>query len=237
MALCSEAVKKANAETNRNCLYVPCLNAPASKVVERAYFAKNAGAGAVMLLPGISGFDVVRELAADDKFGLPILIHPALLGGWIQANHYLDHHHDEDGDSDETVGGISHRFLFGVLPRLIGGDACIFPNAGGRFSFSEEECNAVIDGCRRPFGRFEAILPSPAGGMKLNRVDEMRQTFGDDTLFLIGGALLEHGPDLEEDAKAFVKSAGRDRPYTPPTARMNLSKHEEKKVEDEKASS
>jgi len=35
-------------------------------------------------------------------------------------------------------------------------------------------------------GRFLSILPSPAGGMKLDRVEEMRNEFGDDTLFLIG---------------------------------------------------
>lgn len=49
--------------------------------------------------------------------------------------------------------------------------------------------------------------------MKLNCVQEMRKTFGDDTLFLIGGALLEQGPDLEEDAKLFAHCAGRDRLY------------------------
>ena len=45
--------------------------------------------------------------------------------------------------------------------------------------------------------------------MKIARVAEMRKTFGDDTLFLIGGALLEQGPNLEEDARAFAHSAGR----------------------------
>ena len=50
--------------------------------------------------------------------------------------------------------------------------------------------------------------------MKLHRIKEMRATFGDDTLFLIGGALLEQGPDLEEDAKLFARCAGRDNPYS-----------------------
>jgi ribulose-bisphosphate carboxylase large chain len=218
VSLCAQAVLKSNQETGKRCLYAPCLNAPATKIVERAYYAKEAGAGAVMLLPGISGFDIVRELAADANFGLPIIIHPALLGGWLQ-----DHPNNGDGDNSSSSPppqhhprGLSHEFLFGVLPRLCGGDAVIFPNAGGRFQFTKDECQAVAEGCRRPMGRFEPILPSPAGGMKLHRIEEMRQTFGDDTLYLIGGALLEQGPDLEEDAKAFVHCAGRDRPYSPP---------------------
>jgi hypothetical protein len=51
--------------------------------------------------------------------------------------------------------------------------------------------------------------------MKLNRIDEMRRGFGDDTLFLIGGALLEQGHDLEKDAQLFAHCCGRDQPYSP----------------------
>lgn len=71
----------------------------------------------------------------------------------------------------------------------------------------------IAEGCRRPLGRFKPVLPAPSGGMKLHRVQEMRNTFGDDSLFLIGGALLEAGPDLEEDARMFARSAGRDIPH------------------------
>ncbi len=215
--LCAKAVRKANEETGKKCLYAPCLNAPLVKIIERARYAKQVGAGAVLVLPGISGWDVVRELAADTDFNLPILIHPALLGGWLDSD-------DNDNDEQSHIRhphGISHEFLFGVLPRICGGDAVIFPNAGGRFQFTPQECQAVADGCRRPMGRFNSILPSPAGGMKLHRVTEMRKTFGDDTLFLIGGALLEQGPDLEFDAKLFAHCAGRDQPYHGPDERSN----------------
>jgi transketolase len=202
--LCAKAVQKANGETGKRCIYAACLNAPAGKLIDRAYYAQKVGAGAIMVLPGISGFDILRELASRQDFRLPILVHPAMLGGWLH------------GSQTSHPRGLSHEFLFGILPRLCGGDAVIFPNAGGRFQFSHEECQAVAEGCRRPMGRFEPILPSPAGGMKLNRVSEMRQVFGDDTLFLIGGALLEQGPDLEADAQLFFHCVGRDRTYTPP---------------------
>eukprot|EP00239_Pterosperma_sp_CCMP1384_P004226 CAMPEP_0197856528 /NCGR_PEP_ID=MMETSP1438-20131217/28733_1 /TAXON_ID=1461541 /ORGANISM="Pterosperma sp., Strain CCMP1384" /LENGTH=262 /DNA_ID=CAMNT_0043472007 /DNA_START=54 /DNA_END=839 /DNA_ORIENTATION=+ len=71
--LCSEAVMKANKETGKNCLYAPCLNAPAHLVMQRAWDAKRAGAGAVLMLPGITGFDTMRALADDADFALPIL--------------------------------------------------------------------------------------------------------------------------------------------------------------------
>jgi transketolase len=52
--------------------------------------------------------------------------------------------------------------------------------------------------------------------MKVDRVEQMRKTFGDDTLFLIGGGLLELGSDSEASAKVFAHCAGRDRPYCVP---------------------
>jgi hypothetical protein len=144
-----------------------------------------------------------------------------MLGGWLRTS---NNGHKGTGeqqqttteeDDDDHPGGLSHEFLFGILPRLCGGDVVIFPNAGGRFQFSLEACQDVAEGCRRPMGRFQGILPCPAGGMKLHRVEEMRQTFGDDTLLLIGGSLFEQGDDLELDAQLFAHNAGRDRPYSP----------------------
>ena len=124
---CSQAVLRANQETGRNCLYAPCLNCPSHQIFKRAFHAKECGAGGVMLLPGLSGWDVVRQLASDSTFGLPILIHPAMLGGWLQTHYNVE-------KCDNEVGhprGLSHKFLFGVLPRLCGGDGkllCIMCN-------------------------------------------------------------------------------------------------------------
>jgi transketolase len=60
--------------------------------------------------------------------------------------------------------------------------------------------------------------------MKIERVGEMRRTFGDDTLFLIGGALLEQGLNIEEDARAFAQSAGRDFLSAVPEANLQDNK-------------
>lgn len=213
--LCSLAVRHANNETGRNSLYAPCLNAPSDKLLERAWYAKECGAGAVMILPGLVGFDIVRRLASDSTFGLPILIHPAMLGGWLQSH--------DNTDYQDHPRGLSHQFLFGVLPRLCGGDAVIFANGGGRFQFTNEECQQIAEGCRRPLGRFDPVFPAPAGGMTLDRIPEMRNTFGDDTLFLIGGALLAHGPDVEEDARVFARCAGRHSLNSKSDTRKNIT--------------
>jgi ribulose-bisphosphate carboxylase large chain len=195
---CAAAVARANAETGRRCIYAPCVCAPAHLVIPRAHAARDAGAGAVLMIPGITGLDTMRDLAADDSFGLPIICHPAFLGAML------------GGGSKQRVGGFSHEVLLGVLPRLAGADATIFPSFGGRFGFSLEECKSLQRGAAREMGAFPPIFPSPGGGMTLERVAAMNEAYGEDLMLLIGGSLMGHSPDLAANAKHFMKIAGRD---------------------------
>ena len=200
---CAAAVARANAETGRRCVYAPCVCAPAHLVVSRAHAARDAGAGAVLMIPGITGLDTMRELAADPSFGLPIICHPAMLGAML------------GGGSKNRVGGFSHEVLLGVLPRLAGADATIFPSFGGRFGFSLEECKALQRGATREMGAMPPIFPSPGGGMTLERVAAMNEAYGEDLMLLIGGSLMGHSPDLVANSKHFMKIAGRTDLYGP----------------------
>ena len=47
---CSDAVRRANVITGRRCVYAPCLNAPAHLIIQRAFTARDLGAGAVLML-------------------------------------------------------------------------------------------------------------------------------------------------------------------------------------------
>ena len=188
VSLCAEAVNKASNETGQPSLYIPNITAPQKEVIKRARFAKAAGAGGIMVAPGIIGLDLMRELADDDSIGLPILSHPALQGSFVTG-----------------PGGMSHGVIFGQLARLAGADATIFPNFGGRFSFSREECADIVQGTTQPMGHLKTIFPAPGGGMSLARVPEMLETYGRDLIFLIGGGLFKHGPDLVENCRFFRK--------------------------------
>ena len=55
-------------------------------------------------------------------------------------------------------------------------------------------------------------MPVPAGGMKLERVDELVDFYGPDTMLLIGGDLLIAGERLVERGREFAaKVAGKSR--------------------------
>lgn len=188
ISLCTEAVRRGNKESGQGSIYVANITAPHSEVMKRARIAKDAGAGGLMVAPGIIGLDLMRELADDDSVALPILTHPALQGSFVTSQN-----------------GISHGVIFGQLARLAGADATIFPNFGGRFSFSREECEEIVKGTVVPMGLVKTIFPAPGGGMSLDKIPDMLETYGKDLIFLIGGGLFRHSPDLVENCRYFRK--------------------------------
>lgn len=196
---CAEAVGRANRETGAMSVYMPNVTAPAEVSIQRSLLAKQAGAGGVMICPGLTGWDMVRRLAEDDRLSLPIISHPALLGSFV-----ADHR-----------SGFSHSVLFGRLPRLAGADACIFPSFGGRFAFTRDDCRGILEDAGGGPGRFKPILPIAGGGITLARLPELCDFYGPQVIFLIGGALRRFGPDLAENCRQFRRLVSRPPVGTP----------------------
>ena len=190
--LCAKAVSKANRKAGFRCAYAPNITAPHGEVLDRARFARAEGARALLLSPGLAGLDAMRAVVDDPRVGLPILSHPAFQGSYVL--------HPESG--------ISHYALFGQIARLAGADASIYPNYGGRFSFSRKECKSIVEGCRAPMGRLQPIFPCPGGGMSLGRVPELLKFYGDEVILLVGGGLLKHSQDVVENCCTFRKMVG-----------------------------
>lgn len=193
--LCAAAVARANDERsdegdNTRALYFASIGGHGDQVRDLAYFAKAAGAAGILLIPGQFGFDAINRLAQDADFGLPIMAHPSHLGPYILSP---DH-------------GYAHGLLFGTLMRLAGADISVFPNYGGRFRFSRAECSQIVDSCSAVDGFGPAILPSPGGGMTLDRLPEMRAHYGQDCVYLLGGSLLRYG-DATGDAIRGMRNA------------------------------
>jgi ribulose-bisphosphate carboxylase large chain len=190
---CAQAVERAIRETGKKCLYVPNLSAPADQILEKALFAKKNKVGALMVAPGLVGLDTMRMLADDDRIALPIISHPAFQGTFTA-------HPDN---------GVSHYTIYGQLPRLAGADAGIFPNYGGRFSFSIEDCQNIVRAAAVPMDHIKPMFAAPGGGMNLERIPEMIKTYGRDVIFLIGGALHKLGPDLAANCRRYMEAVSR----------------------------
>lgn len=180
------AVREANEKHGTNCLYAPSLHLPADEIHDAAKEAKRLGAGSVMVLPGIAGFDAMRMVAEDDDIALPVMGHPSLLGSFVTPSQH----------------GLAHHVVFGTLMRIAGADISIFPNFGGRFSFTPDECLEITKTARAPMAHIKDAWVSPAGGMTLNRIDEMLDFYGRDTAALVGGAL--HRGDLAQNSRDMV---------------------------------
>jgi ribulose-bisphosphate carboxylase large chain len=179
---CQAAVARAAAATGRTSRYVPSLVGSPTVVARNAAVARDLGVQAVLVAPSLLGPAAFRELVDDHLHGLAVLAHPAFAG----------------------AARVDPPLLLGGLFRLLGADATIFPNVGGRFSYSAERCLAIAERARRPWGHVAACLPVPAGGMTTDRVPELRAAYGHDSVLLIGGALLAAGDGLDAEAARFV---------------------------------
>ncbi len=189
ITLCANAVDRANKETGGNCIYLPNVTADAGKTYQRARFARQEGAGAVIISGALTGFDTIREVANDPLVNLPVFFHPAFAGCFTVAPN----------------SGFSHYAFYGQLMRLAGADAIIFPNFGGRFSFSREECSDIAKGNRVKMGNLHKSFPAPGGGMHLTNISEMIKFYGNDAIFLIGGGLFRHNPDITKSVNDLRK--------------------------------
>jgi ribulose-bisphosphate carboxylase large chain len=177
---CQRAVHEASQATGHPSFYAPNLSGTPSVLRERAQLARDAGVRVVLVAPMLVGVPAFVELVRDFP-EFVYLAHPSAAGG-----------------------GIDPVLMFGKLFRLYGADAVIFTNYGGRFAYAPETCAALAAAARAPWDLMRPALPVPGGGMRIERVDEMLDFYGTDTMLLIGGDLLIARDALLEKTRAYV---------------------------------
>jgi ribulose-bisphosphate carboxylase large chain len=180
VARCADAIRSANAKTGFKTLYFPCVVAPFEKILDFAYFAKEAGAGGLMVIPGLTGFDSMRMLADQDDLNLPIMYHPAGHGSFFTS----------------ANEGFSKYAFFGQIMRLAGADVTIFPNFGARFPITRQECKEIADGSQEKMDDLKPIFPGPAGGLTFKLIPELIEVYDREMMIIIGGGIHREGPDL-----------------------------------------
>jgi ribulose-bisphosphate carboxylase large chain len=186
VARLQEAIGNANAKTGRRTLYFPMIAGRFDQIEAQMEFAAAQGCAGALIAPMLIGPDTGFHLAR--KYGLAVMTHPSFTG-----THFHDPEH-----------GMTPAMLLGRLFRVFGADISVFPNAGGRFTFTGKECLDLAIAMQEPLGDVKPGFPSPAGGMTIEKIDSMVAAFGHDAVFLIGGALMRHAPDPEVGARAFI---------------------------------
>ena len=82
----------------------------------------------------------------------------------------------------------------------------IFPTYGGRFGYTPDTCRTLAAMARGHFAGLRPSLPAPAGGIALDRIAEILDFYGEDTMLLIGGSLLLARERLSDEAAAFTRT-------------------------------
>ena len=180
---CADAVANACRMTGRVTRYLPSLSGNLDQLRDQIRISIEAELDCVLIAPMIVGLPSLLALRHEYP-DIAIMSHPALAG----------------------AARIAPPLLLGKLFRLFGVDATVFPNHGGRFSYSPATCRALADQARAPWPGIAACVPVPAGGMTTDRVPEMLDFYGRDVMLLIGGGLLAARERLTAETAAFQTS-------------------------------
>ncbi len=181
-------MQEENSKSGGSTLYFPNVTAPFGELFDRAFYAKEQGAGGVLISPAITGYDAMKRLADESSFGLPVMSHPAFIGPYLSG-----------------ISGFTHGALLGKLMRMAGADIVVYPNFGGRFSFTKDECMDIVNECRSRFGHIKSIFPAPGGGMNFSNIPEMTSFYGMDVVYLMGGGLFKRSSDLAANCRELLQ--------------------------------
>jgi ribulose-bisphosphate carboxylase large chain len=180
---CAGGVARAVRATGHPTRYVPSLTGNLDQMRDQAALAREEGIDCVMLAPMICGFPAMQALARAFP-EMAFFAHPSLGG----------------------AARMAPELLIGGLFRLLGADAVIFPTYGGRFGYSQDTCRRLAGNARRTDDGMKAAVPVPAGGIALERVGEILDFYGEDTMLLIGGSLLLARDRIIEETERFTRA-------------------------------
>jgi ribulose-bisphosphate carboxylase large chain len=180
------AIAAAIRATGSGTRYVPSLSGDLDAMRTQMRIASDCGLEAVIVAPMLAGFSTMQTLVRENPL-MAFFAHPTLGG----------------------AARIAPDLLIGKLFRLLGADAVIFPNHGGRFGYSPATCRQLAGNATAPDPVLRPAIPVPAGGMTLARVGEMLDFYGREVMLLIGGNLLLAHDRLAAASAAFTHAVAQ----------------------------
>jgi len=178
----AEAVAAAAARTGIGTRYLPSLNGNLDAMRRQLALCRACGLDAVLATPMLAGLAQFHTLVKENP-DIAFMAHPSMAGG-----------------------AIAPPFLLGKLFRLLGADATVFPNYGGRFGYTKDDCRRLARNALEQRAGLKPCVPVPAGGMQLARIPELLEFYGRDVMLMIGGALLAARERITEQTARYCEA-------------------------------
>jgi ribulose-bisphosphate carboxylase large chain len=173
------AVTRAARSTGHPTRYIPSLTGDLDQLRTQASIARDQGLDCMMVAPMVAGFPATWALTRAFP-DVTFFAHPSMGG----------------------AARIAPELLIGRLFPALGCGAVIFPTYGGRFGYSPSTCRDLVANAR-------PALAVPAGGITLDRVPELLDFYGPDTMLLIGGNLLLARDRITEESSDFAHAVAQ----------------------------
>jgi ribulose-bisphosphate carboxylase large chain len=189
---CLKAIRDGEQRSGKRTCYFPNITTSPARLFSRFQQAVDLGAEGVLISPQLTGIEAMHEIAKTAQ--VPVMAHPAFSGPYVIPKRT----------------GFSMELYYGKLWRAFGADAIIYPNAGGRFTFSKATCQALNLQMRKDFCTFKPSFPVPAGGIDLVSIPDWIKEYGKETIFLVGGSLYKQDTGIEQATATFQQMLGPD---------------------------
>ncbi|MGD6817493.1 2,3-diketo-5-methylthiopentyl-1-phosphate enolase [Metabacillus sp. 84] len=185
-----EIIDQLQKETGKRSLYAVNLTGRTFELRDRARWAAEAGATALLLNVHAYGLDVLQALAEDEEVNVPVMSHPAVSGAFASSPFY----------------GFSYPLLLGKLTRLAGADLSLFPSPYGSVALEKKAALGIAEECTVQ-SSIRETFPVPSAGIHPGLVPVIMNDFGTDCVINAGGGIHGHPLGASGGAAAF-RSAG-----------------------------
>lgn len=185
---CQQAINNANYKHEKHCLYFPHISGSHKEMAQQLEVCKTLDIKAVLTCPMVTGLDTSKALCRE--YGMALMGHPAMSGAFTHAHNQ----------------GIEASVLLGTLYRLAGVDISIFPGSGGRLSLPADVTEKINHSLKNSMGNIKPVLACPAGGKSLLTLPQLLKQFGNNGVYLVGGALLAHPGGVHAATREYLEA-------------------------------
>lgn len=177
-----KAVEKAKNKTGKELIYFISITTDPDRILERARRAVEIGAkGLLVSYP--AGFSAMKLLASDPEINVPILMHPANMGGLFHTQSII---------------------FLAKMARLSGVDIMLGPSIWGELQVASlEESLRWPQAVRAPLYDIKPMMPMIGGGVHPGVSEIYVKELGIDVVMAAGGGMLGHPDGYTAGAKAW----------------------------------